>query len=136
MDHTSKHHFWALVYVACGMGHGLVVAAAHQRAEDISAAQVLLVGFILSLVYGVIHKLWLFCSAPFIHCPSALHFLLHIHRAGALTMFSALLLLFGEVFLDAQLEPALAFVAIVALIGILSIPSQMIVHAPSGPSLR
>lgn len=67
-----------------------------------------------SLIYAVIHKLWLtektprFAQAQFI-----------VHQAGAVTMFMGLLLLFGGVVPPAQLDPILAMASITVLLGAL-----------------
>ena len=117
MGYDRNYLSWALAYLICGMSLGIVMAESHNPVQDVSLANIIPVGFVLSLVYGVTHKLWLVLPHPFNPLPSILQVMLHIHHAGALTMFTALLLVYGEVFLDEQIDPALAFTYITVLIG-------------------
>lgn len=129
MGHDRHYVFWALVYVVCGMSLGFVMAVYHHNAQQLSPEHVILVGLVLSLVYGVIHKLWLLLPHPFNPFPSIFLIMLHLHRAGALTMFTALLLMYGEVFLNEQIEPALAFAYIITLIATQTM-QYMVQHRP------
>ncbi|HEY0720521.1 MAG TPA: TonB-dependent receptor [Gammaproteobacteria bacterium] len=120
MGYEKKYHTWALVYVVCGMSLGIVMAVSHFDIRYLAPTQVLFVGFVLSLVYGLIHHLWLisahlFHSLHSLYLPSVMQYLLHIRQAGALTVFSALLLAYGNVFLDEQTQPVHAAAAITLL---------------------
>lgn len=127
MGYDRNYIFWALVYVICGMSLSFVMASSEHHVHYVTPAHVILVGLVLSLVYGVIHRLWLLLphtfNAPpcyphlFNPLPPVMHTMLHIHRAGALTMFTALLLMYGEVFLSEQIDPALAAAYITVLVG-------------------
>lgn len=116
MGYDGQYRSWALIYIICGMSLGAVMATAHSDVQYLSPSHVLYVGLVLSLVYGVIHKLWLVCTHPFNACPSVMRVLRQIHQAGMLTMFTALLLMYGTVFLDVQTEPLQATASIAALI--------------------
>ena len=127
MGYDRNYIFWALVYVICGMSLSCVMASAEHHVHYVTPTHVILVGLVLALVYGVIHRLWLvlphtFNAHPFYPhlfnpLPSVIQVMLHIHRAGALTMFTALLLMYGEVFLSEQIDPALAAAYITVLVG-------------------
>jgi hypothetical protein len=107
MTFDRKYLLWALAYVAVGMGLGIFMAASHNHGQHITHAHILLVGFVVSLIYAVIHKLWLTQK------PSRLARIQFIvHQAGAVTMFSGLLLLYGNVYSEAQLDPVLASASI------------------------
>jgi hypothetical protein len=80
----------------------------------VTHAHILLVGFVVSLVYGVIHKLWLDPKAPHLA-----KLQLIVHQVGAVTMVVGLFLLYGRIVPDAQLDPILGFASITVLIGIL-----------------
>ena len=116
MGYDRNYLIWALAYLICGMSLGIVMAAYHNQLQYMTHTNILLVGLVLSLVYGVIHELWRLLPHPLPSLPSIVQFMLHLHRAGALTMFTALLLVYGEVFLDEQIEPALAIAYITVLI--------------------
>lgn len=114
MGFDRKYLVWALSYAAAGMGLGIFMAASHNHAQLVTHAHILLVGFVASLVYGVIHKLWL-GEKPI--SLARLQFL--AHQAGALTMFAGLLLLYGDVMPEAQLDPVLAIASITVFTGAL-----------------
>lgn len=117
MSYENKYLVW-VSYVICGMSHGTLLAMTYHHIQQITPAQILLAGIVLSFVYGIIHKLWIVLPHPFAPFPSILKIMINLQRAGALTMFTALLLLYGEVFLDADIEPAAVVVYITALITI------------------
>lgn len=114
MNLDRKFLVWAMGYAVAGMGIGLFMAASRNHVQHVSHAHVLLVGFVVSFVYGVIHRLWLngrlsaFAKAQFI-----------VHQAGALTMFAGLLLLYGGAVPAPQIDPILAVASITVLMGAL-----------------
>lgn len=114
MSFDRKYLMWALSYAAAGMGLGIFMAASHNHAQHVTHAHILLVGFVASLIYGVIHKLWLGEKTPGL---AKTQFI--VHQAGAVTMFVGLLLLYGNVVPEAQLDPILATASITVLSGTL-----------------
>ncbi len=93
---------------------GYFMAASHNHAERVTHAHILLVGFVLSFGYGIIHKLWLEQPNPVI---GKVQFILH--QAGAVTISLGLLLLYGNVVPEAQLDPILAIASVTVLVGAL-----------------
>jgi peptidoglycan/LPS O-acetylase OafA/YrhL len=114
MSHDRKYLVWALSYAAAGMGLGIFMAASHNHGQHVTHAHILLVGFVVSFIYGVIHKLWLGDNRTAL---AKIQFL--AHQAGALTMFGGLLLLYGNVIPESQLDPILAVASITVLMGAL-----------------
>lgn len=115
MSFDKKYLVWALSYAVAGMSLGIFMAASHNHAQHVTHAHILLVGFVASLVYGVIHKLWIgdgktpgLAKAQFV-----------AHQAGAIAMFAGLLLLYGNVLPEAQLDTILAIASITVLSGAL-----------------
>ena len=114
MSFDKKYLVWALGYIVTGMCLGIFMAASHDHGERVTHAHINLVGFVLSLSYGIIHKLWLgnvnlgIAKTQFI-----------VHQAGAVTMFTGLLLLYGNIIPEAQLDPILAIASITVLVGAL-----------------
>lgn len=121
MGYEKQYHTWALVYVVCGMSLGIVMAVSHPDVRYLSPAHVLLVGFVLSLVYGLIHKLWLISTHTLLAFPLFMQHLLHLRQAGALTMFTALLLMYGNVFLNEQTQPVHAAAALTVLMAAMTL---------------
>jgi hypothetical protein len=103
MGFDRQYLVWALAYVAAGMGLGIYMAASHNHAQHVTHAHILLVGFVVSFIYAVIHKLWLSGTARRLASIQLI-----AHQAGALMMFSGLFLLYGGIVPEAQIEHLLA----------------------------
>ena len=114
MGYDRKYLVWALAYVALGMGLGIYMAASHNHAQHVTHAHILLVGFVVSFIYAVIHKLWLGEKTSLLARVQ-----LMMHQAGALAMFSGLFLLYGGIVPEAQIEPVLAPSTIVVFLAAL-----------------
>ena len=114
MGFNRKYLVWALAYVALGMGLGIHMAASHDHAQHVTHAHILLVGFVVSFIYAVIHKLWLGGKASWLAWVQLI-----AHQAGALTMFSGLFLLYGSLVPAARIEPVLALSSIVVFVAAL-----------------
>ena len=114
MSYDRKYLLWALSYAAAGMALGIYMAASGNHGELVSHAHILLVGFVVSFIYAVIHRLWL-------HAPSralaTTQFVLH--QAGAIGMSVGLSLLYGGLLPEARLELVLRPSVIAVLLGAL-----------------
>jgi hypothetical protein len=114
MGFDRKYLIWALGYVAFGMCVGIYMAASKNHGQLVAHAHILLVGFVVSFVYAIIHKLWLpqpgraLATAQFV-----------LHQAAALVMFAGLLLLYGEVLPEPTLAPILGIASIGVLVAAL-----------------
>lgn len=107
-----KYLVWGLVYVAVGMGMGIFMTASHDHTQHVTHAHLLLIGFVISFIYAVIHKLWLGETATLL---GKIQF--YAHQTGALLMFLGLFMLYGNIMPPEQVEPLLApstFVVFVA----------------------
>ena len=114
MSYDRKYLVWALGYVVVGMCLGIFMAASHNHAQHVTHAHINLIGFVLSLSYGIIHKLWLVHVNQLI---AKIQFI--VHHAGAITIFAGLFLLYGNIVPEAKLDPVLAIAAITVLVGAL-----------------
>jgi len=114
MDMSRRYLVWALCYAAIGMALGIYMAASHNHGELVTHAHVLLVGFVLSLVYGIIHRLWL--DAPR-RAVALTQFVLH--QAAAIAMLTGLFLLYGGKASEATLAPLLGGGSVGVLLGML-----------------
>jgi hypothetical protein len=113
MQLDRKYLVWALCYAVAGMGLGIYMAASHQHAQHVTHAHLLLLGFVASLVYGVIHKLWLEGQSKGMAVAQ-----LFVHQLGVLGMCSGLFLLYGGFVGGAVLEPLLGVASIAVLLGV------------------
>src|SRR5690349_4435297 len=114
MTFDKKYLLCALAYAAAGMGLGAFMGASHDHSQFIAHAHMLLVGFVVSFIYSVVHKLWLGGTRSGL---ARTQFV--VHQAGALTMVVSLLLLYGSVLPVAVLDPVLGFSSIAVLLGAL-----------------
>lgn len=112
MGFDKKHVLFALCYVLAGMGLGIYMAASQNHGQHVTHAHILLVGFITSMVYGVVYKLWLPKAKPVLAWVQ-----LAAHQAGVLAMCSGLFLLYGGFVPPATLEPLLGFSSVAVLLG-------------------
>lgn len=111
MGYDRKYLVWALGYAIAGMTLGVVMGATQDHSQHVTHAHILLVGFVTSLAYALIHKLWMGPVAPRL---AQAQFI--THQAGALVMFAGLLMLFGQVLPLEQLDPILAVASVVVLL--------------------
>ena len=103
MSMDRKYLVTALFYVILGMALGIYMAASHNHAQHITHAHILLVGFVVSFIYAVIHKLWLNGHASRL---ATVQFF--THQAGAILMSIGLFLLYGGIMPEPQVETFLA----------------------------
>jgi hypothetical protein len=114
MNLDRRFLVWALSYAAIGLVLGIYMAASQNHSELVTHAHILLIGFVLSLVYGIIHKLWLTKPSRAV---ANTQFVLH--QAAALTISVGLFLLYGNFVPLATLDPILGTAAVGVLVGML-----------------
>ena len=114
MNFDRKYLIWSLSFAALGMGLGIFMAASHNHSELTTHAHILLIGFVVSFIYGMIHKLWL--TNPN-RAVANLQFILH--QAAVITISVGLFLLYGAFVPEDKLEPILASAAIGVLLAML-----------------
>jgi hypothetical protein len=111
MSYDRKFLVFALGYIVLGMCLGIFMAASHDHAEHPTHAHINLIGFVLSLSYGIIHKLWLTHPKQIV---AKIQFI--AHHAGAITIFIGLFLLYGNMVPEEKLDPVLAIGSITVLL--------------------
>lgn len=102
MTHDKKYLLCAMVYIVIGMGLGVYMGASHDHSLFVAHAHILLVGFVVSFIYGTIHKLWLHQVSSGL---ATAQFLLH--QIAAVIMLTGLVLLFGGIVPEATIGPVL-----------------------------
>ena len=105
---------WSLSYAAVGLALGIYMGASHNHVELVTHAHILLIGFVLSLVYAIIHKLWLEKPSRGV---ANVQFLLH--QAAAVTVSVALFLLYGNMLPESTLGPILGIASAGILLAML-----------------
>lgn len=105
---------WALCYAAAGMGLGIYMGISRNHGEFPTHAHIMLVGFVTSLIYAVIHRLWL--TAPS-RSFATIQFILH--QAGSLAMFTGLFLIYGQGASEGQVGPLMGAATLAVILGVL-----------------
>ncbi|MHB8814948.1 MAG: TonB-dependent receptor [Steroidobacteraceae bacterium] len=105
---------WALCYAAAGMGLGIYMGVSGNHGQFPTHAHIMLVGFVTSLIYAVIHRLWL--TAPS-RALATIQFILH--QAGALAMFTGLFLIYGRGASEGQVGPLMGAATVAIVLGVL-----------------
>ena len=114
MNLDRRYLVWSLCYAVAGMTLGIYMAASQNHSELVTHAHVLLIGFVVSFLYGLIHKLWL--RQP----PRGLaNFQFVLHQAAALTVSVGLFLIYGNFVPAASAEPIPAVGSVGVLLGML-----------------
>jgi hypothetical protein len=114
MDFSRKYLVWALCYAAVGMALGIYMAASHNHGQLVTHAHVLLVGFVLSLIYGIIHRLWLDAPSRGVALTQFV-----LHQAAAITLSVGLFLLYGGTTPEETIGPVLGIGSVGVLLGLL-----------------
>lgn len=114
MGLDRRYLVFAMIYAVLGMGLGIFMAASHNHGQFVTHAHVLLIGFVASLIYGVIHKLWLGEKPSAI---AGIQFI--VHQVGAATVAVGLFLLYGGFVPMERIEPVPATGSIIVLLGAL-----------------
>ena len=114
MNFDKKYIVWALSYAVVGLALGIYMAASENHGELVAHAHILLVGFVVSFIYGIIHKLWLDGPGRVI---ANIQFVLH--QGATATLSVGLLLLYGGFLPEPALAPVLGIASTGVLLGLL-----------------
>jgi hypothetical protein len=114
MNLDRRFLVWALSFAVLGLALGIYMAASQNHGELVAHAHILLIGFVLSLVYGIIHRLWL--EKPN-RALANIQFILH--QAAAITISIGLFLLYGGFMPESKLGPILGTGAVGVLLAML-----------------
>ncbi len=107
-----KYVLAALGYLIIGLLLGIYMAASKNHGQLVTHAHIMLVGFLLSFVYGLCHKLWLG------HEDTKLRvWQFYIHQLGAVLLAINLFLLYGHYAPESVLEPFLSSGSMLVLAG-------------------
>lgn len=114
MSFDRKFLACALGYMIVGICMGMYMGGSHDLSMRDAHSHILFIGFLFSLSYATIHKLWI--ERP----PEVLaeaQFLLH--QGGAAFECAGLVVLYGELAPAEWIEPVLGLAALAVLLGAL-----------------
>ncbi len=126
MGFDRKFLIWAIAFAIFGMCVGIYMAVSKDHSLLVAHAHILLVGFVVSLIYAIIHKLWL--DAPNQRL-AWVQYVLHI--VAALVLCIGLLLFYGGVVSEEKMEPVLGAGSTGVLLGML-LMGWMVLRADKG----
>jgi uncharacterized membrane protein len=115
MNFDTRYVVWSLGFGAVGMGLGVYMGASQNHSELVAHAHILLVGFVVSFIYGIIHRLWLVGPSR-----AVATFQFVLHQAGALTLMVGLFLLYGNFVAQQTLDPILGIGSAAVLVAMLT----------------
>jgi hypothetical protein len=120
-----KYLICALGYAAAGMALGIYMGISRNHGQLTTHAHIMLVGFVTSLIYAVIHRLWLTAPARML---ATAQFVLH--QAGSLGMFVGLLLIYGRGAPEALVGPLMGASTLALILGVLLMLIMVLRTAP------
>jgi predicted transporter len=121
----KKFAITGLIYASLGMILGIYMAATHNHSQRVTHAHIMLLGFVVTFVYAVCHKLWLNNTNP-----NLARIQFYCHQLGSLTLLSGLYFLYGTIVPPAKLEPLLSVGSLATLLALL-IMIFLLIRSPS-----
>lgn len=114
MSIDRKYLIAALTYAIVGLALGIYMASSHDHGQRVTHAHVLLIGFVLSFVYGIVYKLWI--GQP-VGILSSVQFA--VHQIGAAVLLLGLFLLYGNILPESEIGPIMGIASVCVLTGML-----------------
>jgi len=106
--------FTALLYAIAGLALGNVMAATKDHSQLVTHAHIMLIGFVVSFVYALLHRLWLDNGAGLL---AKVQF--YVHQAGTAVVLAGLFLFYGGYVPLEKIDPVLAASSIAVWIGMI-----------------
>ena len=102
-----------LGYAILGLMLGIYMAASKNHGHMVTHAHIMLVGFVVSFVYGLCHKLWLGNTTSRL---AVIQF--YIHQVGSAALFVGLFLMYGNFVAVDVIDPVLAVASVIVFVGL------------------
>lgn len=103
----------AFGYAILGLALGIFMAASKNHGQFVTHAHIMLVGFLLSFIYALCHKLWLNNSESKL---AVVQF--YFHQVGSVFLLLGLFLLYGNFVALEVVDPVLGLSSIAVFIGL------------------
>ena len=108
-----KFALTGLGYAIAGLALGIFMAASKNHGQLVTHAHIMLIGFVVSFLYGVCHKLWLTNSTSKLAVAQ-----FYIHQAGTFILLIGLFLYYGKFVSIETIDPVLAAGSVIVFIGL------------------
>jgi hypothetical protein len=102
-----------LGYAIAGLALGIFMAASKNHGQFVTHAHIMLIGFVVSFLYGVCHKLWLNNSASKLAVAQ-----FYIHQAGTFVLLIGLFLHYGKFVALETIDPVLGVGSVTVFVGL------------------
>ena len=104
------HVMFGLGFAVLGMALGIYMAISKNHGQHVTHAHVLLLGFVVSVLYGAIYRLWLTAASARLATIQT-----GLHQVGSVLIVSGLFLLFSGTATEDALGPLLGGGSIAAI---------------------
>ena len=108
----KKFVLTGLGYALIGLALGIFMAASKDHGHLVTHAHIMLIGFVVTFIYGLCHKLWL---NNIVSTLSKAQF--YIHQIGTIGVVIGLFLYYGKFVSLETIDPFLAVSSIAVFIG-------------------
>jgi hypothetical protein len=124
-----KFVLMALTYAVVGLSLGIYMAASDDHSQLVAHAHIMLVGFVLSFIYALCHRLWLGNTRSGLAVAQ-----FYIHQVGAFFIAVGLFLLYGRFVPREMLDALLGVASVAVLIGVI-LMTVLFIKAPNSASV-
>jgi putative solute:sodium symporter small subunit len=114
------------IYAILGLALGIHMAESHNHGQLVTHAHIMLLGFVVSFLYGITHNLWLNNITSAL---SKVQF--YIHQLGTVVLIIGLFMGYGNFVSMETLDPLLAGGSIAVFIGLILMVVLFIQSRPS-----
>jgi len=111
---------FALVFAIIGMLLGIYMASSKNHTQHVTHAHILLLGFVVSVIYAVIYRLWLTGSGGIVAKLQT-----GLHEIGVIMLSGGLFMLYGQRMSEEQLGPFLGIGSFAVLISVVMMLVQV-----------
>lgn len=108
----KKFVLTGLGYAIVGLALGIFMAASKDHGQLVTHAHIMLIGFVVSFIYGLCHKLWLNNSTSKLAVTQY-----YVHQVGTLVVLIGLFLYYGKFVSIETIDPVLAISSIAVFAG-------------------
>lgn len=102
----------SLGYAIIGLALGIFMAASKDHGHLVTHAHIMLIGFVVSFIYGLCHKLWLNNITSKLAVTQY-----YIHQVGTFFVVLGLFLYYGKFVTLETIDPVLAISSITVFVG-------------------
>ena len=104
----------SLGYAIVGLMLGIFMAASKDHGHLVTHAHIMLIGFVVSFIYGLCHKLWLNNTTSKLAKTQY-----YLHQVGTFVVVVGLFLYYGKFVTLETIDPVLAISSIIVLVGMI-----------------